>query len=76
VRVVAGVICANMLIIGLYFGPQDSALLLSYLSQWGMVATLASTLLQFKAANYENEKMKASDKSKFPFSVYYKREAL
>lgn len=67
---------ANLLIVGVFFGPQDSAQLLSYLSMWSIAATFATMLMQFKAATYEQEKIKSTEQDKFQYSVYYKREAL
>lgn len=64
-RIAAGVVTGFSFILGLYFGPQDSAVLLSYLSLWGIAATFASSLMQFKAANYENLKLKSTSKDDF-----------
>lgn len=63
----------------LFLGPTDSALILSHFSFWSLISTFSTMLLQYKAANYEIEKLqsfKRGSNKKFPYSVYYKREAL
>jgi len=71
-----GIIIAVMIVEELYIGPTDTFLLAGNLNFWGIVVSFTSLLLQFKAANYEIEKKKSSNKNGFPFSIYYKKMAL
>ena len=79
-RVVTGFACVMMFIEYLYVGPTDTLLLSSYLSAWGIVSTFVAQVSQYKAANYEVEKIAAIDAGrsslKFPYSPWYKRVAL
>jgi hypothetical protein len=41
----------------LFLGPTDSVIILSHFSFWGLVSTFSTMLLQYKAANYEIDKL-------------------
>ena len=79
-RVGSGFTCVMMFIEYLYVGPTDTLLLSSYLSVWGIVSTFVSSVSQYKAANYEIEKVRAisagSSSTKYAYSPWYKRVAL
>lgn len=60
----------------MFVGPTKWWPLFANLNWWGLVIGFISIVLQYKAASYEIEKEKATDKSKFPDTVYFKKSAL
>ena len=56
-RLIVGMICAWLSIEELFLGPTDSVLMLAHFSFWGLVTTFSTMLGQYKAANYEIDKL-------------------